>query len=139
MSSATVNDEIQSARDSLSRCVKNPAFLDKFYELFMKSSAEIRKKFERTDFERQKKMLESSLFVMLVSAGTTGGPAHRELSKLAERHSRAQLGINPEWYDVWLNCLLEAVAEHDPEYRPELANAWRESLKEGIAFMAARY
>jgi hemoglobin-like flavoprotein len=139
MSPAAANDEIQSARDSLSRCVKNPAFLDRFYQLFVDSSAEIRKKFEKTDFARQKRVLQDSLFLMLVSAGTTGGPAHAELSKLAERHSRGQLDIKPEWYDVWLRCLLQAVAEYDPEYRSELASAWRKSIKEGIDFLAARY
>ena len=139
MSSPSRPEEIQAARDSLSRCVKNPAFLDRFYQLFVDSSEEIRKKFEKTDFARQKRVLQDSLFLMLVSAGTTGGPAHAELSKLAERHSRDQLGIKPEWYDVWLRCLLQAVAEQDPEYRPELATAWRESLEEGIAFLASRY
>jgi hemoglobin-like flavoprotein len=132
-------DEIQAARDSLSRCVKNPAFLDRFYELFVASSEDIRKKFEKTDFARQKRVLQDSLFLMLVSAGTSGGPAHAELSKLAERHSRDQLGIKPEWYDIWLRCLLQAVEEHDPQYRPELSTAWRESLEEGISFLAARY
>jgi hemoglobin-like flavoprotein len=132
-------DEIQAARDSLSRCVKNPAFLDRFYELFVASSEEIRKKFEKTDFARQKRVLQDSLFLMLVSAGTSGGPAHAELSKLAERHSRGQLGIKPEWYDIWLRCLLQAVEEHDPQYRPELSAAWRNSLQRGIAFLSDRY
>jgi hemoglobin-like flavoprotein len=132
-------EEIQAARDSLSRCVKNPAFLDRFYQLFVDSSAEIRKKFENTDFTRQKRVLQDSLFLMLVSAGTSSGPAHAELSKLGERHSRGQLGIKPEWYDVWLRCLLQAIAEHDPEYRPELSDAWRNSLRDGIAFLSSRY
>jgi hemoglobin-like flavoprotein len=132
-------DLIQTARDSLSRCVNNPDFLDRFYQLFVDSSAEIRKKFEKTDFARQKRVLQDSLFLMLVSAGTSGGPAHAELSKLAARHSRDQLAIKPEWYDVWLRCLLQAVEEHDPEYQPELSTAWRESLAEGIAFLSSRY
>ncbi len=132
-------DRIQEARDSLSRCIQSPAFLDRFYELFIDSSADIRKKFENTDFARQKKMLQDSLFVMLVAAGTQSGLAHKELSKLADRHSRKQLGIDPGWYDLWLGCLLKAVSEHDPEYRPELDEAWRESLKAGIELMKSRY
>jgi hemoglobin-like flavoprotein len=134
-----MTDPIQQARDSLSRCIQSPEFLDRFYELFMDSSEDIRKRFEKTDFDRQKKMLQDSLFVMLVAAGTKTGFAFKELSKLAERHSRKQLGIHPDWYDLWLQCLLKAVAEHDPEYRPELDDAWRASLEDGIELMKARY
>lgn len=134
-----MEDRIQEARDSLSRCIQDPAFLDRFYGLFIDSSEDIRKKFENTDFARQKKMLQDSLFVMLVAAGTTTGFAYKELSKLAERHSRRQLGIDPAWYDTWLRCLMQAVSEHDPEYRPELGDAWRESLRDGIELMKSRY
>jgi hemoglobin-like flavoprotein len=139
MTSRPSEASIREARGSLGRCIENPAFLDCFYELFMASSEEIRKKFEATDFARQKKMLRDSLYVMLVAAGTTRGPAHKELEKLADRHSRSQLGIKPEWYDIWLTSLLQAVAEYDPEYRPELADAWRESLQDGIYIMRSRY
>ena len=134
-----MSDRIQEARDSLSRCIQAPAFLDRFYELFIASSEEIRKKFENTDFARQKKMLQDSLFVMLVAAGTTSGLARKELTKLAERHSRRQLAIDPAWYDLWLRCLLQAVSEQDPQYRLGLDDAWRESLREGIELMKSRY
>jgi hemoglobin-like flavoprotein len=76
---------------------------------------------------------------MLVAAGATGGIARKELVKLAERHSRNQLAIDPAWYDKWLSCLLQAVSENDPEYRPELEKAWKESLSESIALMKSRY
>jgi hemoglobin-like flavoprotein len=134
-----MQDRIREARDSLSRCIQDPGFLDRFYRLFIDSSEDIRKKFEKTDFARQKKMLQDSLYVMLVAAGATSGFAYKELSKLADRHSRQQLGIDPAWYDIWLRCLLQAVSEHDPEYRPELDDAWRESLRDGIELMKTRY
>jgi len=78
---------VQKARDSLSRCNEQPEFLERFYELFMDSSPDIRKKFENTDFEIQKKALRDSLFLMLSAAGTTGGYAHVQLEKLAKRHT----------------------------------------------------
>jgi hemoglobin-like flavoprotein len=134
-----MQDSIQQARDSLSRCIQSPEFLDRFYALFMASSEDIRRKFEKTDFDRQKKMLQDSLFVMLVAAGAKSGPAYKELTKLADRHSRGELGVDPSWYDAWLTCLLKAVSEHDPEYRPELDGAWRESLRDGIEVMKSRY
>lgn len=131
--------QIQRARDSLSRCIVDPAFLDRFYEKFMASSKEIEAKFAQTDFDRQKKVLQDSLFVMLVSAGAKGGLARKELSKLAERHSRENLDIKPEWYESWLDSLVEAVAETDPSYSEEIGEAWRSSLRPGIAYLTSRY
>ena len=130
---------IQRARDSLERCNAGSGFLERFYELFMATSPEIREKFADTDFERQRKALRDSLFLMLSAAGTTKGLAHRELEKLARRHSRAQLDIKPEWYALWLDCLLEAVSEHDPEFSPEIDEAWRDSLRPGIELLIAAY
>jgi hemoglobin-like flavoprotein len=130
---------VEQARDSLSRCVKVNGFLDRFYELLMASSDEIRAKFETTDFDRQMKVLQDSLFVMMVAAGTTTGMAHKELAKLAERHNRKNLAIKPEWYKNWIDCLMETVAEVDPEYTPELQTAWRESLKGGIELLSSKY
>ncbi len=131
--------QVDQARDSLSRCVKDPRFLDRFYELLMASSDDIREKFETTDFERQMKVLQDSLFVMMVAAGTTSGMAHKELAKLAERHSRNNLNIKPEWYVNWLDCLMKAVSEVDPQCTPELELAWRESLKGGIDLLKSKY
>jgi hemoglobin-like flavoprotein len=134
-----MQQQIQAARDSLSRCIQSPAFLDRFYDLFIESSPDIAQKFANVDMPRLKKVLQDSLFVMLVAAGTETGFAHKELEKLAERHSRRQLGIDPAWYDLWLRSLMKTVAEQDPEYRPELEDAWRASLKPGIELMKSRY
>jgi hemoglobin-like flavoprotein len=130
---------IQKARDSLSRCGKDSSFLDRFYEHFMASSEDIRTKFEQTDFERQKKVLSDSLFLMLAAAGTTQGFAHVQLEKLAKRHCRTELDIKPEWYDLWLDTLLKTVAEFDPAYSSEIDAAWRASVKDGIEILIAGY
>lgn len=129
----TDHDVIQRARDSLSRCVADPDFTQRFYDLFMDSSEEIAELFRQTDFERQKRVLQDSLFVMLVAAGTTKGPAHEELERLAERH--LQLGIKPEMYTVWLDKLLEAAREFDPEFTDDLEEDWRDALRDPIEWM----
>lgn len=130
---------IQMARDSLTRCRKDAAFLDRFYELFVASSAEIRDKFSQTDFERQKSVLSDSLFLMLSAAGTTEGYAHAQLERLAKRHNRNALDIKPEWYALWLDCLIQAVAEHDPEFTELVESSWRDSLQGGIDLLIAGY
>lgn len=87
----------------------------------------------------QKKVLRDSLFLMLSAAGTTVGYAHVQLEKLAKRHSHNDLGIKPEWYALWLDTLLQTVAEFDPDYSDAIDAAWRDSMKEGIELLAAGY
>ncbi|HXV65505.1 MAG TPA: globin [Vicinamibacteria bacterium] len=133
------DDPIQQTRDSLSRSLQSEDFLQAFYDKLMASSDSVRHKFATTDFDRQIGVLRDSLYLMLSAAGTTTGPAHRELEKLGERHSRRQLDIKPEWYELWLDCLLQTVAEYDLEYSAELDTAWRETLRPCIELLKSRY
>lgn len=105
----------------------------------MASSEDIREKFEQTDFERQKKVLSDSLFLMLSAAGTTQGFAHVQLEKLAKRHSRAELDIKPEWYEFWLDSLMKTVAELDPDYTDDVEAAWRNAVQGSIEVLIEGY
>lgn len=131
--------QVHQARDSLSRCVQSGHFVDSFYDRLMASSVEIKEKFAQTDFDRQKQVLQDSLFLMMAAAGTEGGPAYKELEKLAVRHSRDRLGIKPEWYVNWIDCLMQAVSEHDPESSPAVEAAWRAALAGGIELLKSKY
>jgi len=114
-------DPVETFRDSLKRCLAAPDFLLDFYGLFMASSDEVREKFANTDFERQTRILADSLWAMAVA------------------HSREQLDIRPEFYDQWLDCLVEAASRHDPSFSAGVERAWRETLAVGIALMKSRY
>lgn len=130
---------VQVARESFGRCRESPDFLDRFYAIFMDSSGEIRDKFAHTDFDKQKKVLSDSIFLMLSAAGADKGFAHGQLKRLAKRHSRGELDIKPEWYTVWLDCLIATVAEKDPEFTEEVDVAWREALAGGIDLLIRGY
>jgi hemoglobin-like flavoprotein len=124
--------------ESLSRCLADGGFLDRFYELFVESSPEIAEKFRETDFERQKQALSSSLYVM-VMALERQAPALAYLERIARRHGRQDLDIRPGLYAVWLDCLVRAAKEYDPLFSKETEQLWRESMQFGIEFMQARY
>lgn len=123
---------------SLDRCLARPGFLDRFYELFMAASPGIAARFRNTDFDRQKDALTQSLYLMVLAADG-GAPATAYLDQVARRHGRADLDIEPGLYDVWLECLIQTVREHDPEFSDDVERAWRDTMRFGIRFMTSRY
>jgi len=127
-------------RGSLKRCLAVPGFLDDFYDRFVGSSEEVREKFRGVDMKRQVRMLEDSLYVVAVAVqGAEGSPARGALPRLAERHSRRDLDIRPELYDLWIDCLVEAARAHDPQFSPEIESSWRLTLAVGADYMRERY
>lgn len=123
---------------SYHRCRASDGFLDTFYDRFLAKSPDVAEKFRNTDFSRQKLMLRESLLSML-TFNLGSEEARQDLLRLAERHSRRGVDIPPHMYDLWLDALCEAVAEHDPEYTRELGDLWRASMRAGIDLLVSKY
>jgi hemoglobin-like flavoprotein len=123
--------------ESLARCLDNGRFLDRFYELFVSSSDTVADKFRNTDFVKQKRTLASSLYLMIMAMEGDGPVAY--LERIADRHGRNDLDIRPEMYDVWLDCLVCAASECDPEFSDEVEQEWRDVMRVGIDFMRKRH
>jgi hemoglobin-like flavoprotein len=125
---------------SLKRCLAAPGFLAGFYDRFLASSDEVREKFRGVDMKRQARVLEDSLYVVAVAVqGEDGSLARGDFPRIAERHSRRDLDIRPELYDLWVRCLVEAAREHDRQWSDDVATAWRETLAFGVEYMRRRY
>ena len=125
--------------ESLRRCNARPGFLDLFYENFLASSPKVKEKFANTDFVRQKRALRASLHVMLLAAEDEEQGPERYLRDLAARHSRSQLDIGAELYDLWLDSLLATVREIDPRFSPEVEEAWERVMGVGIRYLLSHY
>ena len=125
--------------ESLLRCCARPGFLERFYELFMASSPEVRAKFAHTDFERQTRALRAALQMMVLAAGDPLKSPGRYLKDLAESHGRGKLDIGAHLYDLMLDSLLAAVKEFDPQFSPEIEKAWEAVMMVGIGFMTSHY
>ncbi len=123
---------------SLARCLADQAFLTRFYDLFVESSPDIAEKFRDTDFQRQRRAMGASLYV-LVLALEQGEAAIIYLNQVALQHSHAKLDVRPEMYDAWRDCLLQSVKEYDPLFSEEIEQAWREAVQFAINFMRERY
>ena len=120
--------------DSFERCMRDDRFVRVFYDKFLGSSEEIRALFAKTDFALQRRALKASLYVM-VSASARRQSELSALSDLAQRH-RA-LRIKPHHYELWMQCLLAAVAECSGRNDPEVARVWTDAFRSGIDYMKA--
>jgi hypothetical protein len=61
------------------------------------------------------------------------------LERIVPRHSRSGLGIGPHLYDLWLDCLIQAVRECDPLFGEETERAWHRVMRVGIELLKSRY
>ncbi len=130
---------ISTFEESLRRCDTNPAFLDIFYETFLESSPKVRAKFRKTDFSRQKRLLRASFYLILLASEDDQHGPERYLKFLSERHSASGLNIGAQLYDLWLDSLLQAVKQCDPDYSPEVEAAWEEVMGIGIEYMLKHF
>ena len=89
------------------------------------------RKLRGIDMERQKRALAASLYV-IVMALEGGDTATMYLDQVARRHGREDLDIRPELYDDWLECLVQAVREYDPQYNTVVEQLWRGVMQEAI-------
>jgi hemoglobin-like flavoprotein len=128
---------VDAVTASYHRCRASEGFVDTFYEHFLAKSEEVARKFEKTDFARQKLLLRESLLAMLL-LNLNSADAREELERLAERHSRRGLDVGPHLYELWLDALCEAVEKHDPKFTPELREQWRAAMRPGIELMCAK-
>ena len=133
-----IPEDIAIFNDSFLRCQNKPGFMDRFYELFLASSANIKSKFEKTNFNKQKIALKSSFYMMLLTV-QGNAPAQRYLEEIADLHSRKKLNVKPEMYDLWLECLIKTVEEFDPLFDEQIKRVWRNLMNQGIRFMQSRY
>lgn len=77
-----------SVRQSFDRREENGNFAETFYGIFLNSSLEIAPYFSATDFERQRKVLRQSVYMMM--ANDVADPEMRDMmNNLGRIHSRA--------------------------------------------------
>ncbi len=110
--------------DSFERCINDPLFLDKFYEIFLSSSDEVYQMFNNTEMETQKVMLMTSLVYMSNAHKDTPGL----LSTIADKHNKNNLKIKPCFYLLWLDSLIMAADFIDPIFDINTEKLWREAL-----------
>ena len=116
---------------------ENKKFLDRFYEIFFSKSTTIAELFKNTNMGTQKTMLQDSILYM--KDFCTSGRPNEYMQRIAKVHSKSDKNIPREFYDVWLDSLIEAAREYDSEFTDETEKAWRTALAPGIRYMKHMY
>ena len=131
-----IGEQVEAFQASVTRCLESPSFIKDFYDRFTGTSEEIRAKFRDTNFVRQHRAMADSLMVMAVAVqGGRDNLARHALRPLAQRHKEMDIGA---WmYDVWLDCMVQTVRTHDPQFSDAVERAWRETLAPTIEYMRA--
>jgi hemoglobin-like flavoprotein len=123
---------------SLERCTSNEDFIPSFYDRFLSSNEEIRRKFDRVDFDHQNQMLLRSL--QLAAGATSGDPESlKEIQTRGESHDRRHLNIELCHYEHWLESVIETAKEFDAEWANPIEESWRSILGFVIKHMIKMY
>jgi truncated hemoglobin YjbI len=122
--------------ESYARVVLDPSrpeqLVARFYEQFLSRSELAQELFQNADMDKQRANLRSG---MLHVGGfvSTGLQPTIGMRSLAASHQGMQLTRAD--YDLWLECLVDAVGEVDPPAKVDVADAWRIALAPAISFM----
>ena len=108
-------------------------FFMAFYDRFLAKSPEVAKLFAHTDMKRQAGMLQKSVF-HLAGFYATHEPTEY-IYRIAHQHGGQVLDVRPELFDLWLDALVETVADRDPAFSPDVELGWRVAFAPGIALM----
>ncbi|HSE44212.1 MAG TPA: globin domain-containing protein [Gemmatimonadales bacterium] len=124
------------AKASYQRCQEIPGFFEAFYERFFAACPAARPMFAKTDFTRQHKVLRHAIGLLLAYDEQAPGP--NLLSRLAERHGRTDLKVDPSHFDVFVESLIQTVGAFDPQFTADTEFAWREATARGVGYMKSK-
>lgn len=114
--------------------VRNDGLAERFYEILLEADPRIRPLFKNTDFKRQRDLLIHAI-VMLIEYAEGKPLGEMAIRRLGELHSRRKMNVTPDLYPIWADAMIDALAQLDPEFSPDLEQKWRNVMQKGIAMM----
>ena len=122
---STSFDDLQQ---SYGRCLRDKNFISRFYEIFLASHPDIAPMFAKTDFGTQRMALRHGISVAIMHASGSA-LSKRTIDQMAKVHGRkGHAPVPPRLYPYWIDSLVQAVGECDPEVTPALLERWRQGM-----------
>lgn len=122
---------IDAVRSSFGRAMTKRTFMPRFYEIFTHSHPAIPQLFKNTNMEKQFDLLGQSLN-MAILFSQNNPIAKNAIERIRKSHDREHLNINPELYPFWVDSLIAALRESDPQFTPTLEQQWRDVIQIAI-------
>ena len=119
--------------DSYERCQRNQQFFLIFYRRFWAKDERFKDIFKGVDMERQIRMLKLSISMIMLAS--TSDQAREGIRRYGKAHGPDGIGVKPADFEIWLDSLIDTVRICDPKFNDEIALAWRDCFKAGIAIM----
>jgi len=126
------------AKASYDRCCQAPEFLQAFYRNFLAACPEAVPRFAGTNFDQQTRLLRHAIGLLLIFPNQPNTEPNL-LARLAERHSRRDLNIEPAFYRPFVDALIDTVKQFDGKYSPTVEAAWRETVAPGVEYMKSKH
>lgn len=134
-----VADSYSDLHQSYGRCIEKGPFIERFYDIFLDSHPDVRRAFASTDFDRQRRLLRRTLTSAIMYAAGSDS-VNREITTMAQVHSRkGKAPVQPHLYSYWLESLITAIREFDPQCDLHLERRWREALSKIIDHFTSVY
>ncbi|MDH3639461.1 MAG: globin [Gammaproteobacteria bacterium] len=114
----------------------NDEFIQRFYDIFMAKSSEIAQMFSNTNMTVQKTMLHDSLHYLL--GYYNSGVPNVHLKHIKKVHGASGANIPDRFYALWLDSLIEAVKDKDPQFDRDVEQAWRRVMAPGIEYLSGK-
>ena len=130
-------DAVALARRSYERCLDAAEFFPTFYRGFFRRCPPAERLFAQTDFARQHKLLRHAIGLLFSYAAHPAAEPN-VLTRLADRHGLRDLNILPEYYDAFVDALVETAEQCDPEFSTEVGMAWRNAVAPGVGYMMSK-
>lgn len=129
-------ETVEIAEASYRRVKDDDGFFKSFYERLLASDPVITRMFAKTDFDRQHKLLQHALG-LLIAYGKPGNG--RILDRIAQRHQKHDINVVPSLYPFFVESLVATVRDTDPQFSPAVEQAWRAAIAPGINFLTSVY
>ena len=122
-------------KESYGRCLVRGSLglASRHYDLFVASHPDIQALFNASDPEEHKKTLRH-MHTVLLMFGSGDRYAETALVRTARKHGPTGMDVHRDLYEMWAASLIEAVRECDPEFDPEVEEAWQDVVQNGVQF-----
>ena len=132
-----VSDDEKIFKDSYDRCINlndgDVKFVNHFYSVLKGRDSKISKLLESYPVYLQVRLVRNIIY--LLADFRSSHAISPEIRNFATSHSELKPAIEPFMLALCVECLLETVAEFDPEYNSRIRAAWLAVIRPGIDYL----